>query len=107
MSGTARGRPGKALLGGLLAALAASTLLSCGPRTPVQKAGEDQEIARDISWELRKDPRLEDVSVSCVDGVVTLSGRVDGQADSEKALDLAESWGRGAQVVNRLEIRPR
>ncbi len=88
------------------AALAALVLPSCAPRTPVQKAGEDQEIVRDICWELR-DPRFRDVCVFCVDRVITISGRVDTRVDADKVLQTAVSRGRGASIVNRLEIRPR
>ncbi len=97
---------GKVLPRLALAALAASMALACAPRTAVQKAGEDQEIVRDICWELRE-PRFAAVCVFCVDRVITLSGRVDSQADADTVFNTALSQGRGAQVVNRLLVRPR
>jgi len=79
----------------------------CGPRSEVQKAGLDQDIARDVSWELRKDPRFSDVNVLCSEGVVTLRGRVDSRAIEADAVKAAESRSRRAQVTSKLEIRPR
>ncbi len=101
------GRAARILLGLAAAALAASIVPACAPRTPVQRAGEDQEIARDICWELRKEPRFAEVGVTCVDRVITLTGRVDRQADADDAFNLALSRGRGAPVVNRLKIQLR
>jgi osmotically-inducible protein OsmY len=82
-------------------------LLSCGPHTAVQKAGGEQEVARDISWELRKDPRFGDVNVYCTEGVVTLQGRVDTKVVEQDAIRVATYQGRGARVVSKLVIRPR
>jgi osmotically-inducible protein OsmY len=87
--------------------LAVGAIPSCAPRTPVQRAGEDQEIVRDICWELRKDARFNDVILSCTERVVTLSGRVDLKAFSDEACAIARTRGRGAEVVNRIEVRPR
>lgn len=88
------------LCGGLL-------LPACSPGTLIQKAGADQDIARDINWELRKDPRFELVSASCIESLVTLQGRVASKPIEEEALRLAESRSHGARVVSKLEIRPR
>jgi len=90
-----------------LLALAAALVPACAPPTSVQKAGEDQEIVRDIGWELRGNPRFADVQVTCVDRVITLSGRVDTRADADAVCGTARSRGRGAPVVNRLTVRPR
>jgi osmotically-inducible protein OsmY len=62
---------------------------------------------RDISWELRKDSRFNDVVAFCMDRVVTLTGRVDLKAFSDEACAIARTRGRGAEVVNRIEVRPR
>ena len=101
------GRPGWVLRRLAAAAVFALAIAACAPKTAVQKSGEDQEIARDISWEMRKNPRLEGVIVFCMDRTITLTGRVDREADSNTAYNIALSHGRGAPVVNRLEIRPR
>ena len=73
----------------------------------MQKAGSDQDIARDVSWELRKDSRFADVTVFCTEGVVTLQGRVENRIAEAEAVRVAESRSRMAKVVSRLEIRPR
>lgn len=86
--------------------LASVAVPACAPRTPVQKAGADQEIVRDICWELR-DPRFARVHVSCVDGVLTVGGLVDRPEDAEAVREVVRSRGRGAAVVERLEVRPR
>ena len=82
-------------------------LPGCAPRTPVEKAGSDQDIARDVSWELRKEPRFADVNALCSGGVVTLQGRVDSKAVEADAIKSAEASAHGSKVVSKLEIRPR
>jgi len=47
------------------------------------------------------------VNAACIEGVVTLDGRVASKAIEEEAVRLAENRGRGARVVSKLEIRPR
>jgi osmotically-inducible protein OsmY len=73
----------------------------------VEKAGRDQDITRDIRWELRKDRRFDTVSVACVEGVVTLEGRVDTKQAESDAVQVAISQARGSHVVTKIEIRPR
>jgi osmotically-inducible protein OsmY len=90
-----------------IAALVALLLPGCAAKTQVQKAGADQDIARDVSWELRKNPRLADVNALCSDGVVTLLGRVDSKAVEADAVKSAESSSHGSKVVSKLDIRPR
>ncbi len=95
---------------GRIAALVLALLAvagSCGPRTPVEKAGRDQEIAKDVQWELRKDARFAQVNPFCVDHVVTLEGRVSTQAEEAEAVRIANLRSRGAPVRSRLEVRPR
>ena len=102
--------------GGRLGSLSLWTLCLCGffllpgcaAKTEVQKAGSDQDIARDVSWELRKDRRFElAVNVFCVEGTVTLTGRVDSREAEADAIRVAQSRSRGGRVVSKLEIRPR
>ena len=92
---------------GLFLAMLVLLQPGCGPRSEIQKAGLDQDIARDVSWELRKDPRFSDVNVLCSDGTVTLQGRVDSRAIEADAVKVAESRSRRARVASKLEIRPR
>jgi hypothetical protein len=100
-------RPESRIGGGLLLALLVLLQPGCGPRSEIQKAGLDQDIARDVSWELRKDPRFSDVNVLCTGGVVTLQGRVDSPAIEADAIRVAGSRSHGARVGSKLEIRPR
>ena len=88
--------------------LCGALFFGCGPTTAVQKAGLDQDIARDINWELRKHrPRLDDVTAYCVEGVVTLQGRVDSKKVESEALEVASVHSRGCLVVSKLDVRPR
>jgi hypothetical protein len=82
-------------------------LPGCAPSTPVRKAALDQDIARDVNWELRKDARFAEVIASCTSGTVTLRGRVDSKAAESNAVQTALSGSRGSRVVSELEIRPR
>lgn len=94
---------------GLAAALALLAWLgpACGPRASTDPAGRDQEITAQVMWALRADPRFADVRVACADRVVTLSGRVSDPQAAQDAVNLALTRSRGAQVVHRLDIRPR
>ena len=80
-------------------------LLAGCPSTPTQRAGNDQEITRDITWELRKDKRFEDIRVTCINHLVTLKGRVDDKQAVDDAFAIARSLGRGATVLPRLLIK--
>lgn len=95
-------------MGVLVAGIGAGLLVSsCASHTLIQKTGSDQDIARDIRWELRKDPRFEMVTAICAEGVVTLEGRVASKAIEDEAIHLAEAQGRAVRVVSRIEVRPR
>lgn len=96
----------KRAIASLLLACAA-LLAGCPARTPIQKAGHDQEIATQIVWELRKDPRFADVIVKCLDRQVTLAGRVNDAAAAGDAFAVAQGHARGAEVVSKIEVRPR
>jgi osmotically-inducible protein OsmY len=91
----------------LVAAFAAIFLSGCAPSTPVQKAGHDQDIARDINWELRRDIRFTSINAFCIQGVVTLEGRVDNKQAESDAIQVANAYSRGAHVVSKLEVRAR
>jgi osmotically-inducible protein OsmY len=94
----------KRLAPALLLALLVS---GCPNPTPIQQAGSDQEITREIQWAFREDPRFSEVQVLCLDRVVTLKGRVDDIPAEREAIRIARSRGRGAKVVSQLEARPR
>ena len=89
-------------------ALGASALFlaACGPKRPAEVAARDVEIERAVLWEFRNDRRFDDIRISCREGVVTLSGRVDSREIGEEALERART-ASDAKVVSALEIRPR
>jgi osmotically-inducible protein OsmY len=81
----------------------------CASKTTAERAGMDQEIARDILWRYKQDNtgRFRDVRVLCEDRVVTLEGRVANPKDAADAIQVALSMCRGGKVDSRLEVRPR
>ena len=81
----------------------------CAAQTTAERAGTDQEIARDILWRYKQDNagRFREVRVLCEDRVVTLEGRVANARDATDAIQVAMSMCRGGKVDNRLEIRAR
>lgn len=93
--------------GGVLTLLVLAAASCSSPASPTSRAGADQEIARAINWELRKDPRFADVVAYCVDGVVRLQGRVADAAAARDALELARARARGGHVLLQLDVRPR
>ncbi len=79
----------------------------CISKTPGGRVADDQDITRDILWEIRKDPRLGAVRVSCVDRTVTLEGTVPDRAALDEALRIAALKAGGARLLSSLVIRPR
>ena len=73
--------------------------------SPIERAGSDQEIVRDILVELGKDSRFDDVQVTCIDRVITLKGRVSDRQAVNDAFQIARGHARGATVLPRLIIR--
>lgn len=90
----------------LLAALAVVGP-GCGAKTTAERAGQDQEIARDILWRYRSDIRFKDIRVLCEDRLVTLEGRVPDSKSAADAIQIALSCARGGKVDSQLEVRPR
>ena len=86
-------------------------LMLCGPactsKTPAERAGIDQEIARNILWRFHKDARFSNIRVISEDRTITLEGRVDDAKTAADALQIARSEARGGAVESRLEVRPR
>ncbi|HXX94309.1 MAG TPA: hypothetical protein VEN81_11805 [Planctomycetota bacterium] len=79
----------------------------CSGGSQAQKAALDQDVARDVNWELRKDARFAEVHASCAGGIVALRGRVDSRGVEADALKIAQTSAHGARVLSELEIRPR
>lgn len=92
---------------GVLATVFLAAASCSSAATPASRAGADQEVARAINWELRKDPRFADVVAYCVDGIVRLQGRVADAAAARDARELARARARGGQVLLQLDVRPR
>ena len=82
-------------------------LSSCGPSTPARRVADDQDITRDILWELRKDPRMAAVRVTCVERTVTLEGTVPDRAALDEAIRVAALKAGGARLLSSLVIRAR
>jgi hypothetical protein len=97
------------LLRPLLFAVTLAALPGCAAQTPSQRAGVDQEIARDILWRFHQDPgsRFRDVQVTCEARVITLEGRVADPKTAGDAIQIAQNESRGGKVDSRLEIRLR
>lgn len=89
--------------------LAILMIPGCAAKTSAERAGIDQEIARNILWQYHEDPatRFRDVRVTCEDRVVTLEGRVPDPKSASDALQIALGQARGGSVVSKLEIRAR
>ncbi len=67
----------------------------------------DQEIVRDIKWQLQKEPRFAEVLVACEGRVVTLTGRVTSAPASADAEKLAAGTRDVGRVVNKVEVKPK
>jgi hypothetical protein len=78
---------------------------SCGPKTPAQEAGIDQEITRNILWRYHSDIRFADVRVQCEDREITIEGRVQDAKSAADAIQIALANARGGKVVSKLVIR--
>jgi osmotically-inducible protein OsmY len=94
---------------GLALLTAALCLSSCAAKSPADRAGVDQEIARNILWRYREDPkgRFRDVRVTCEEREITLEGRVADAKAAAEAIQIAMAEARGGKVESRLDVRPR
>lgn len=79
----------------------------CATKTSAERAGIDQEIARNILWRFHKDIRFADVRVTCEDKLITLEGRVPDAKSATDAIQIALAEARGGKVDSRLVVRPR
>lgn len=75
------------------------------------KAGvgiNDAEITTRVKAAIFAEPGLKtlQISVDTIKGVVTLSGSVDAQQNSDRARALAAAVSGVHEVINRLEIKP-
>jgi len=99
-----------------LAFLAGGLLVGCGEDRlpPIQELGtapehlSDVDISSAIDGALVVDERVsaEDLNVSSVDGVVTLSGTVPNLLAEERALEIARSTKGVVSVIDRITVEP-
>lgn len=71
-------------------------------------AFDDSEITTKVKAAIFAEPGLKtlQISVDTVKGVVTLSGTVDSQANSDKARSLAVAVAGVKEVINKLVVTP-
>lgn len=88
--------------------LVVALLVGCaGPRRSEDPQVRDEEICRDVAWELHGDDRFADVRVTCKRGVVYLSGVVTDEADREQARRRAWSVSGVEEIKSSLRLRSR
>ena len=80
---------------------------ACGPRTPAEEAGIDQEITRNIMWRYHSDIRFAELRVMCEGREITIEGRVQDAKSAADALQIAMANARGGKVISKLVVRPR
>lgn len=78
-----------------------------GPKRSEDPQVRDEEITRDIVWELQRDERFVDVRVTCKDGVASLDGIVMSDSDRDQAKSLAGRVSGVREVRSRLRLRSR
>lgn len=78
-----------------------------GPRRSDDPLVRDEEICRDVAWELHQDDRFADVRVTCKKGVVYLNGVVTEESDREQARRRAWSVSGVEEVRSSLRLRSR
>jgi hypothetical protein len=76
-------------------------------RGPKGYRRSDERIAEDVNERLTEDAYLDatDIEVAVADGVVTLSGSVDGRPDKRRAEDIADAVSGVRDVSNQLRIQ--
>ena len=88
--------------------LVVATLVGCvGPRRSDDPQVRDEEICRDVAWELHGDDRFSEIRVTCKKGVVFLDGVVTDESDREQA--RRKAWGVSGveEVKSSLRLRSR
>ena len=80
---------------------------SCGPKTPAEEAGIDQEITRNIMWRYHNDLRFAEIRVMCESREITIEGRVQDAKSAADALQIAMSNARGGKVISKVVVRAR
>jgi osmotically-inducible protein OsmY len=92
----------------VILAAALMTVAACGgPKRSEDPKIQDQEIQRDLSWQLHGNPRFANIRISCVQGVVTLEGMVTDESDRDLARRIARDIPGVRDVKSQLQLRSR
>jgi osmotically-inducible protein OsmY len=90
-----------------LCLLIAAAAGCAGVRRSEDPLARDQEITRDVQWNLHGDARFERVLVSCNQGVVALEGTVTDEVDKAEAERIARRVTSVREVRSNLRVRSR
>ncbi|MBV9075808.1 MAG: BON domain-containing protein [Acidobacteria bacterium] len=87
--------------------LAIAALSGCSKSADVAKQPTDAQIAGDVQTKISSDPQLsgKQISINANQGVVTLSGTVDSDAEVTSALNDAQQAQGVKQVVSKLAVQ--
>ena len=91
----------------MLAALIALTAFAaCSTTRPIGEQADDRLIASTVKAKLVGDPEINpfNIDVDAVEGVVTLTGRVDDKATRTEAVKLARETDGVKDVVDRIRV---
>jgi len=86
----------------LVAVLLVSCFVAC-------KSNDDAKITTEVKTKIMDDERLDaaNVNVDTREGVVTLTGKVLGQEEESRAIEIARSVPGVANVVSKLDVETR
>ncbi|HZP24657.1 MAG TPA: BON domain-containing protein [Terriglobales bacterium] len=76
---------------------------------PPQQQLSSSEVQQQIQEKLNSEPALSDSAVSAQvnDNSVVMSGTVNSEREHRQALDIAQSYAGGRQVLDRIEVKGR
>ena len=78
-------------------------------QAPPRHQASSAEVQQQIQEKLSSDPALSDAAVDAQanDSTVTLTGTVNSERQHQLALDIAQSYAGGRQVLDRIEVKSR
>jgi hyperosmotically inducible protein len=94
----------------LVAAMACAMLVGCRTNESPEAQVDDLKISAEVKSKLASDVGLStvpNISVNSTNGVVTLAGQVDSEAQKAKVETLARSVANVKQVVDNLQVANR
>ena len=91
----------------LVLLLAVAVMSGCSKSANVAQAPTDAQIAGDVQTKISSDPSLngKQISINANQGVVTLSGTVDSDAEVTSALNDAQQANGVKQVISKLAVQ--